>query len=294
MNSVDAKWESAWLDRAVRQDEAAKQKLRLDKCDLTEPEQRIFGNLCVSFGDPLASKTMVVWGDSHARAWLPALVKVAEESGYSTTLISVTGCPPVIGVRRLDGIGNGNCANAQLSSAILSYIKRVQPQTTVLVARWRLYTHGLIVKGRLQPASHFLSSEESVSETAEQSREVLKLKLRSTLDELKPATNVVIVRSVPELQDTAFSLYERATREEKPVGMTRQAHDSAQAFANAMISQFGREGLAREFDPSDVLCRQGECLYADGETFYYFDDNHITFAANMLFIDQLKRLLSFR
>ncbi len=286
-----AKRDSTWLDRAVGEDKSARQGLRLDKCVLTGPEQSIFGPMCVAFGSASAGKTMVVWGDSHAGAWLPALMKVAEGNGYSGTLISVPGCPPVIGVHRLDGVGNGNCADDQLSSAILSYIKRVRPQTTVLVARWRLYTHGLIVKGRLQPATHFLSSDDTPSETAEQSRQVLKLKLRSTLEQLKRATNVVIFRGVPELPDTGLSLYERATHGEKLAGVTRQAHDSAQAVANAMISQFEREGLVRAFDPSGVLCPQGECLYGKGETLYYLDDNHITYSANMLFIGELKHFL---
>jgi peptidoglycan/LPS O-acetylase OafA/YrhL len=291
---VDAKRQLNWLDQALRDDAAEKQKLRLGKCDLTESERASFGNLCASFGDPGARKRMVVWGDSHAGAWLPALAKVAQENGYSAILISVPGCPPVIGVRRLDGFGNANCADGRLSSAILAYIKRLRPETTVLVARWQLYTHGLMWKGRLQPATHFLSGEDSASKTADESRGVLQSKLRSTLAELKPATNVVIIRSVPELPDTAFSLYERGPREGKHVGATRQAHDAAQAFANTLISRLESDGLARAFDPANVLCPQAECLYADGGIFYYFDESHITYAANMLFIDQLKRLLPAR
>ncbi len=46
-------------------------------------------------GDPEGDKTMVLIGDSHARQWIPALEKIAEEQGYVAYFLVREGCPAV-------------------------------------------------------------------------------------------------------------------------------------------------------------------------------------------------------
>jgi len=96
------------------------------------------------------------------------------------------------------------------------------------------------------------------------------------------------------LQDTAFSLHEKTLRGEQPTGTSRLAHDTMQASANTMISRLERDGLARAFDPSTILCDPDSCPYMRGHKFHYFDDNHITVEANRLFVGALERLLTSR
>ncbi len=46
-------------------------------------------------GDVDADRTMVLIGDSHARQWIPALEKIAEEEGYVAYFLVREGCPAV-------------------------------------------------------------------------------------------------------------------------------------------------------------------------------------------------------
>ena len=46
-------------------------------------------------GDVDADRTMVLIGDSHARQWIPALEKIAEEEGYLAYFLVREGCPAV-------------------------------------------------------------------------------------------------------------------------------------------------------------------------------------------------------
>jgi SGNH domain (fused to AT3 domains) len=47
---------------------------------------------CV-FGDLKATRSIVLFGDSHAQMWLPALVPVAQSQGYRLSLVWMSGCP---------------------------------------------------------------------------------------------------------------------------------------------------------------------------------------------------------
>lgn len=47
---------------------------------------------CV-FANTKAKRTIVLFGDSHAQMWLPALVPVAQSAGYRLSLVWMSGCP---------------------------------------------------------------------------------------------------------------------------------------------------------------------------------------------------------
>ncbi len=53
--------------------------------------------LC-TVGDLSAKRSILLWGDSRAAMWMPALSRVAEQTGYQLTVVSKLGCPPLLGV----------------------------------------------------------------------------------------------------------------------------------------------------------------------------------------------------
>ena len=59
----------------------------LDYEHVTSPE-------CV-FGDPLAATTVVLFGDSHAAHWFPALERIASEERWRLVSLTKSGCPSV-------------------------------------------------------------------------------------------------------------------------------------------------------------------------------------------------------
>jgi hypothetical protein len=46
-----------------------------------------------AFGDLTARRTIVLFGDSHARTWLPALIPYAKSSHFKVVLLWLSACP---------------------------------------------------------------------------------------------------------------------------------------------------------------------------------------------------------
>jgi hypothetical protein len=63
----------------------------LSKCDATGTT--LSPSKCV-FGDKRGSKTMVLWGDSHAFMWFPAVNAIAKTAHWKLVALIEYGCPP--------------------------------------------------------------------------------------------------------------------------------------------------------------------------------------------------------
>jgi peptidoglycan/LPS O-acetylase OafA/YrhL len=74
------------------------------------------------YADKKSQKTMVLYGDSHAAQWFPALVEIASRSGYKLISLTKSACPAVDTVR-LDqgGFKMSRCKQWRINS-----IKRIQ------------------------------------------------------------------------------------------------------------------------------------------------------------------------
>src|SRR5690606_1094399 len=48
-----------------------------------------------AYGDPSAARTMVLFGDSHAAQWFPALERIALTRGWRLVSLTKSGCPAV-------------------------------------------------------------------------------------------------------------------------------------------------------------------------------------------------------
>jgi peptidoglycan/LPS O-acetylase OafA/YrhL len=79
-----------------------------------------------AFGDLSATKTMVLYGDSHAAQWFPALEKLANEKGFRLYSFTKSACPAIDVVR--DSIGAfqmSNCAAWRKST--IARIAQIEP-----------------------------------------------------------------------------------------------------------------------------------------------------------------------
>ena len=74
------------------------------------------------YADKKSQKTMVLYGDSHAAQWFPALIEIASRSGYKLISLTKSACPAVDTVR-LDqgGFKMSRCKQWRINS-----IKRIQ------------------------------------------------------------------------------------------------------------------------------------------------------------------------
>ena len=97
--------------------------------------------LCI-LGDPQSEKTFALWGDSRAAMWMPALSRIAEQTGYRLVVFTKLGCPPLSGVTpwlEAESRANTECATYNESvTRILDEI--VKPEIVVMTGAVRNFS----------------------------------------------------------------------------------------------------------------------------------------------------------
>jgi len=99
-----------------------------DGCHLNYHES--ISPLC-EFGKTDAAKTVVLYGDSHAVQWFPALEKLANEKGFKLISLTKSACPSIEVVRESVGAFQmSNCAEWRRSA--ISRIAEIKPDLLIL------------------------------------------------------------------------------------------------------------------------------------------------------------------
>jgi peptidoglycan/LPS O-acetylase OafA/YrhL len=288
---------AALTDKSLRDFEQAKNENRdsffglaktLEKC---QPEKLGIDGIerYCRIGDPEAALSFLVWGDSHAAMWSAVFERVAASKGEAGVVISMTGCPPLVGARRTDGKGNsGKCLD--LANKAADYIASFKPGKTFLISRWSLYSQGKRNNGRLLEAHHLLSEEDSISANEEQSQAVLVRRLKATISQLKPYTQSTVFLEVPALPADPRRLIE-----------SPQERSGQDFFGpKKIISQLTEPSLLLPselpdtafFNPANLLCTNGLCRFRNGTRYFYMDDNHITLEGGKLYDQDISGLLN--
>ena len=91
---------------------------------------------CILHINQTSTKKIIVWGESHARAWESVFIKIANFNNYNLFIISHPGCPPVVDTKRTDGIvTSNNCYDINEKNKILESIINLKPDVVILVAK---------------------------------------------------------------------------------------------------------------------------------------------------------------
>ena len=78
-----------------------------------------------------SDKTMVLYGDSHAAQWFPALVEIAQRSGYKLVSLTKSACPAVETVRLSQGAFKmSKCAQWRKNS--INRIQEIKPDVLIM------------------------------------------------------------------------------------------------------------------------------------------------------------------
>ena len=128
---------------------AAGQDLGFDsnRCEAGPSATRI--DACV-FGDPASSTRVVLFGDSHASMWLPALTGIAQRRHWQLRFFGKPGCPvpeitfwrqrPFTGCDRFRSFAEGQILAARPDLVLVadtSYGEKSGPDRTVTAAEWQ-------------------------------------------------------------------------------------------------------------------------------------------------------------
>jgi peptidoglycan/LPS O-acetylase OafA/YrhL len=218
---------------------------------------------------------VLVWGDSHADAVTPGVVKWARARGWNVREIARGGCPPLVGVsvRITRGFKLKCEAAADQVLTRLASDKRVK--LVVLSARWPLY--------RDAPPFYDVNSPRVTMEAGGR-RVGLTAPLQRTLAAIvqrRPDIRVLIIGPFPELTLGAPECLAQVRQlggdpgvcadvaADLPLSRAGPAEDAIRAAIQ------DRPGVAAVF-PSETLCHGGRCVaMMDGRPIY-FDDDHLS------------------
>ena len=113
----------------------AKPRVVNDGCHV--PHSQSKSGYC-TYGDKTSKLTIVLYGDSHAAQWFPALEKIAIKRGYKLVSLTKSACPSVDAPRDDQGAFKfANCAKWRVNS--YARIKSIHP-AAIIMSSWQYFT----------------------------------------------------------------------------------------------------------------------------------------------------------
>lgn len=229
-----------------------------DGCHRSPSETSLEG--CV-YGDPKGGR-VVLFGDSHAAQWYPALHPYAASRGYAVESRTKSACPSISATTVFEGNVYHNCD--EWRDAVIERINQEEPTLVVLSNFGGLDLKSGGDKGKAWEAA-----------------------LVETIQRIDAP--VVVIGDTPSmgetpalclsknLHDTQKCSVKRAKALSSP---TRKAEREAVAAAGAAY-----------IDLTDLLCNEKTCDPIIGNTLVYRDDNHLTATFSALLAPALGREL---
>ncbi|GEA49906.1 hypothetical protein VIN01S_07100 [Vibrio inusitatus NBRC 102082] len=205
-----------------------------------------------------------LWGDSHSIA----LSHYLANEGYNFVVFKTSGCPPIQGVRRHDGMGNaGNC-NQKKNDIIFNKIKESNASDQVImIGRWSLYRYGWIRNGKLQKATHFLCSDNcELDIERDDSFNVMKRNLKKTVNSLNNK-KIIIFLGNPILTKRGIDQPEQK--------LSFYEHKEFQSDTDEFIKSLSSKKV-NFIESSPFFFVQDNVVVYEKDNFLYKDDNHPT------------------
>jgi peptidoglycan/LPS O-acetylase OafA/YrhL len=212
------------------------------------------------YGHDGAAFTVVLYGDSHAAQWFPALESLAEERQFELIVMIKGGCPT---------------AAVSIPTATLA---RTCPI-------WRDQAVGVIAAE--QPELLLVSASAGYPNDDDEWREGFA----STMRRIVPnASNVVVIGDTPESTEEPTDCLSRNVRRADVCSSDREdvVASSRLAVEAAVASDLG----TRHIDTSDWLCTEAACPMMIGDILLYRDATHITTVASEWFRPLLEASLA--
>jgi hypothetical protein len=206
-----------------------------------------------TYGKKNSNRTIVLYGDSHAAQWFPALEQIAKDKGYKLISLTKSACPAVDSPREDQGaFKNVHCEKWRENS--IARIKSIHPEA-VITSSFQYFT----------PPSGFNNKSRWWRDGQ-----------RRLLSELKGSSNHLIY-----ISDTP-----RPLRDIPNCLASRDFHtcDTTQKTKNVIIDGF------EKIDPTPWLCNS-YCPAIQNGYVVYRDASHISVAAALALKQELENAL---
>jgi peptidoglycan/LPS O-acetylase OafA/YrhL len=235
------------------------------RCMTVRPNDLRAGRIC-RFGPQDASfPKVVVWGDSHALALLPAYEALAWTHRVQLYFAASAACGPLLGVedsRRLR-VGQLNCAD--FNDAALSAVRRINPRLVILGGYWSS------IDAAIEPSGDGLPETDG---------SLFRRGLERTLERIAaPNRSICVVLGVPTMRHAvpyAMAMERRRGVSADLIGVSRADALREYASPESDIRALEHLGVLTAVDPKDRLCPAAQCLYRENGEPMYRDSNHLS------------------
>lgn len=231
-----------------------------------QPVDTIRNETRCRIGGAARRPSFILWGDSHAAVYLPALDMLARRhrvAGYDLTSL---GCPPLLPVR-----ANEEKANQWMFSptkkrdciarnaAVMRFLAEERPRMVLLAAHWSVYGGGLHPDPE-EPGGDAHAFEQGI-------RQLRALGIAVQVVQDVPDAPLAEPRRLAKAQ--LLGVMHR-------IEPSRTEHLRRDAAFRTIASDLERRGLIGVIDPSRLLCGPRTCRITDAGYPLYFDGNHLS------------------
>ncbi|WP_394254380.1 acyltransferase family protein [Pseudoclavibacter helvolus] len=208
-----------------------------------------------TFGDPDGDRTIVVFGDSHAANWFPAINLIAKQEGIKLESYSKSSCASSFVEKNFDGRAYWECD--EWREAVVERIEEVQPE--------------LVVLSNYAPVS---SGDTSFVNQTDPSAEVWAEGLKTSLAAMPAASQVVVLEDTPHLAQEPLLCLSRDVENAAPCAVPTAQGTSADLAGLERQAVESSGGAYLSFN--DYLCNAEECPAIIGNILVYRDTHHLT------------------
>jgi hypothetical protein len=236
----------AWWDRPPNYD---------DECHNDEYDPEL--HPC-SYGVGEGSRTVVLFGDSHALQWQPGLKIAAFANDWRLVTLTKAACPPSQVTSSRKDTETGASCEAWRPQA-LEWIAREQPDVVLMAGGGRIY--------RLEDeAGERLSADERTS--------AWTAGLTSTIDALPDGVVAIVLADTPYLQTNPATCLEKAPADLMACSTPRSS--AIDAVFDAAERASTEAAGAVYADLGDVICPYSPCPVVFGDVFGWRNRDHLT------------------
>jgi peptidoglycan/LPS O-acetylase OafA/YrhL len=230
----------------------------------------------------------ILFGDSHANHYAPAVNSWASQNGLSVLQLSLGGCLPFFGDlqrvnRKVKKTERCRLFKEKVLGILQKKFKTIR--LVIFAGRWSLYTE--TDRGTNKGGRIFLIDSLDNTLSRKNSRRVFKKGLKNTVDIVKSlGMDIWVLGQIPFNKDPdcmfklnlpiqkVFPLYKKSK-----CGRTDRAYvENRTSFANQLFLEISQTDPGiNYFSPINYLCSQGFCFSSFEGNPLYRDNNHLNY-----------------
>jgi peptidoglycan/LPS O-acetylase OafA/YrhL len=218
---------------------------------------------CV-FGQPASPTTLVLFGDSHAAQWFPALERIAVDRGWRLISWTKSACPAATVERFNPALGRPYVECSRWREAVIDRILTLRPRAVIMASASYVPAAGDKTPGGVSADQWLSGTRETLSRFSQAGVNALLIR-----DTPMPGFDVTACLARAAWNPALFSRFSR------PCSFDRITALNAPEFNAEARAVSGLDNVAIE-DLSGTICGTTTCDPKVGGLVVYRDTNHIT------------------